>query len=235
MSDETPAACCKCGKAVDAPEPVTRLISAGSAGLSGGGHPDGPYCAACDDERCHLYALFCGSNDLGFCGCGCPEEAYTLVRDILGLAPFFDHYEAVRDLIGERAYYFVLYAIDQAGLIEHGGGIGGSWLTEKGKHYLPLMRRYGWDEIAESGFPHSSGDGSLDDECGPGCPHWEAITEQYRNDEIRRHAAEVARAGDWQVIPPHVWTELGGAGVSVLVKSKVWVKARPGVLSDGRS
>jgi hypothetical protein len=127
------------------------------------------------DEREHLYALVNDPGGLRFCGCGSPEEAYDLVRDVLALAPFYDHPEAVRDLIGPRAYQFVLYQIDEAGLIEHGGTVGGAWLSAKGKHYLPLMQRYGWDDLEDDcgfsiipvGFPHD-GKGCAEVKCS----HW---------------------------------------------------------------
>jgi hypothetical protein len=142
------------------------------------------WCPHCADDHDHLYALL--ASDLKFCGCGDPEAAYSLVRDILNLAPFYDDWKAVRDLFGEGpasegAYYLVLYLIDGAGLIEHGGSIGGSWLTPKGTHYRELMRMHGYRDADElSGFPHD-GDG-----CGPGCRHWEASTDEWE----KRRAAE---------------------------------------------
>lgn len=124
-----------------------------------------------DDLR-HLYRLFYG--DIGMCGCGNPEDAYGLVRDILNLAPFYEHPEKVLDLISnDGAYHLVLSMLSNAKLIEHGGGIGGSWLTEKGKHYRELIRRYEWDDIEEDdngritpvGYPHDGKD------CPPSCRH----------------------------------------------------------------
>ena len=206
MDIEVPAACRKCD------EPATPKTM--------------PFCAACYGEAEHLCALFSDSEGLHFCGCGCPDEAYELVRDILALAPFYDHPEAVRELTGDRAYYLVLYAIDNAGLLEHGASIGGSWLTPKGAHYLELMRKFDHDDLDHVGLPHYGDDGRGDGECGPGCPHWEASTEDYRKDEIRRQAAEQKAAGDWQVIVPNAWTALEGADVSVLVKSKTLIKTR---------
>lgn len=221
MSDEAQPACVKCGSPVTVPEPVTRLISVGTAAITGGGGDSGPLCPACDDERCHLYALFCGSDGFGFCGCGCPEDAYALVRAVLELCPLFDHRAEVAALLGDSGiHYFVLYAIDRTGLIEHGSSVGGSWLTAKGKHYLPLMRKYEWDELGDAGHPHS--DEGADGDCGPGCPHWEASTEDYRKDQIRGEAKK------WQFVPSNAWTALDGAEASVLTKWPAQIQSRPG-------
>ncbi len=143
-----------------------------------------PYCARCDDDLSHLYALFYGEGGLRFCGCGSPEDAYALVRDILTLAPFFEgwetghaNHEKVRALIGtDGAFYLVLYGLDGAGLLEHGGSVGGSWLTAKGRHYLEMMRRYQWDDLEHVGFPHDG------DACTPECRHWRDSRDEWQRD-----------------------------------------------------
>lgn len=165
-----------------------RVMTAGSV-TGGGGHAGaGAYCPRCQDEQQHLYAVFCGTAEgLGFCGCGLPEEVYGLIRDILTLAPFFEGYktgqpnhEKVKALLGGSGavFYGFLYWLDRAGLIEHGTSVGGSWLSGKGAHYLPLMRRHGWDDVGEAGFPHDG------DECPAACEHWTAIYPEYRRKEI---------------------------------------------------
>lgn len=242
MSDETTETpCAACGEVLTGPSPVTRTVTARSAGVSGS-RAQGPWCPACDDELSHLNYLFFSSGELGFCGCGCPDDAYALVRGILGLAPFFENGESgtsngqkVRDLLGgsEGAFYLVLYALDRVDLLEHGTSIGRSWLTAKGAHYLALMRKHEWDAVASTGYPHYDPD-NPDEDCGPGCPQWEASTEDYLKDEIRRATAEVKRAGDWQVLQPNVWRKLDDADAMVLTKSKVWIKSRSGTLSSGK-
>jgi hypothetical protein len=148
---------------------------------------DGRYCATCDDDLSHLYALFYGAPaaaGLGFCGCGCPDEAYALVRDILAAAAGrygedgrWNGWPAphpVLELTGDKpgVFWFVLYAIDAAGLTEHGTSAAGFWPTDKGRHYLSLMRRLRWADVAESGSPHDGG------ECTPDCRHWRASHER---------------------------------------------------------
>lgn len=106
------------------------------------------------DEIQHLNNLLYDRDGLRFCGCGNPDDAYNLVRDLLSLAPFFDHRAEVRERIGggPGVEDMVLYALDGAGLIEHGTGIGGSWLTAKGRHYLTLMRRYEYEDVDAEGI-----------------------------------------------------------------------------------
>lgn len=222
MSEDAQAACVKCG-AAGAGTPVTVLITAGSAAVTGGRAAEGPFCGGCEAERQHLYALFAGSEGLGFCGCGCPDDAYAFIRDMLALAPFYEHRAAVQELTGEKAHYFVLYALDRAGLLEHGSNIRGSWLTAKGTHYLALMRRWEWDDFAAAGFPHHDDDG----DCGPGCPHWEAATDEYVKIDMRREAAK------WQRVPADIWTGLDGADASILLRWPSRVQSRPGKTAGG--
>lgn len=174
--------------------------------------PD-PWCPRCEDDWEHLDRLF--FTDMRFCGCGDPESVYELVRDLLELIG--ERWERVREprdpiaraaeVAGEIAsgkaawdwrewnqrfrdrigggdgtYYAVLYWLDGSGLIEHGGSVGGSWLTLKGKHYLSLMRMHCWDDVDEVGLPHEGG------ECGPGCRHWEASTEDWAKRELAQQA-----------------------------------------------
>jgi len=165
------------------------------------------YCAHCTDDWQHLNQL-CHS-DLKFCGCGDPESVYELVRDLLGLfqersdawerdrqehPPFGQAgsdpargiWQQIKDLIGggDGTYYAVLYWLDGSGMIEHGGSVAGSWLTQKGQYYLSLMRMHEWDDGPGSdegiGLPHE-GNG-----CGLGCRHWEASTEDWAKRELAK-------------------------------------------------
>ncbi|MEV5451547.1 hypothetical protein [Streptomyces sp. NPDC052535] len=104
----------------------------------------------------HVNGLF--YMELGLCGCGPSEDAFDLVRDLLRLAPFYDHRDEVTDLIGDGATgHIVLCSLDKADLIEHGGIISGSWLTDKGQWYLSALNSIdNWDEI-DVGLPHNGG------------------------------------------------------------------------------
>lgn len=125
------------------------------------------------DELQHLSSLLFDAGGLRFCGCGNPDDAYNLVRDLLSLAPFFDHRTEVQERIGggPGVEDLVLYSLDGAGLLEHGTGIGGSWLTAKGRHYLSLMQRHEYEEIEgdEVFLPH---DGEPCETVK--CLHWQA-------------------------------------------------------------
>ena len=170
--------------------------------------PD-PFCPHCDDDLEHLFQLI---RDLRFCGCGDPESVYGLVRDLLSLfeekwlkREDENHWREVSQKItdriggGDGVYYAVLYLIDGADLLDHGTSIRSSWLTAKGKHYLSLMRLHEYRDMEGPcgfayGVPHHDQGKPWDDPsqgvCGPGCRHWEASTEEYDKERLRREAAK---------------------------------------------
>jgi hypothetical protein len=97
-----------------------------------------------------------------FCGCGCPEVACEFLRDALRLikqrsdensgglaAENMERYKANWDKIaaflGEKdrpgMYWLFLYWLDAQGLIEHGGNVGGGWLTEHGREVLAILEQ----------------------------------------------------------------------------------------------
>lgn len=77
-------------------------------------------------------------SELGFCGCGDPDAAMVFVRNTLKLIGERKEWgEGVeKEIPNEGAYYFVLYMLDHKGLTEHGGSVGGSWLSSKGDEVL---------------------------------------------------------------------------------------------------
>lgn len=119
-----------------------------------------------EEEVSHAHALLYAEppEGLGICGCGNPEEALALVRDLLVLAPFYDNPAAVEArIVDPGARHLVLSMLDNAGLIEHGSSIGGAWLTAKGAYCRRVLTWVTWDAIDDSGFPH---DGAG---CGDAC------------------------------------------------------------------
>lgn len=117
----------------------------------------------------HLCQMFYGESELGLCGCGNPEHAWQLIASLLNLAPFYEHPDAVTELIGQHgAYHIVLSALTRADLIEHGGSIGGSWLTPKGKWcQRALAGVTDWEVFCraideDAGFPDQCQDGCTD-------------------------------------------------------------------------
>jgi hypothetical protein len=145
-------------------------------------------------------------KDLDFCGCGDPESVYELIRELLELFrlnteeirkprenPFSladilngpNYRQQIRDLISDDdgVYYAFLYWLDSAGVLEHGGSVGGSWLTRKGFHYLELMKAREYREMEGNscimyGFPHGG------EPCGPGCSHWEASYDEWEKKDL---------------------------------------------------
>lgn len=91
---------------------------------------------------------------LHFCGCGLPEEALRLVTDLLTLAPWHDAGNAVGERIGgeDGTRHLVMYLIDGAGLIEHGGSITGSWLTDDGVRFLNAMQTLDTEVVMDAGY-----------------------------------------------------------------------------------
>jgi hypothetical protein len=112
----------------------------------------------CDHCVSHLYLVMYGDSPigLGLCGCGNPEEGFTLVRDLLDLAPFYDNWEAAYQRIGSPgAHQIVLAMLTNADLLSHGGSIGGSWLTPKGEFIRAVFRQVPTDDYLDevAGFP----------------------------------------------------------------------------------
>jgi hypothetical protein len=97
-----------------------------------------------DLSREQLRVLF--DAKIPMCGCGCPEAGVKLIHDVLKLHPLYEHREEFETLLPNTGVrMIVLGLIDEARLNEHGGGIGGSWLTPLGKRVLAALDR----ELAE--------------------------------------------------------------------------------------
>jgi len=111
-----------------------------------------------DSEGCHHddAESFLQCHVLGFCGCGLPEDSLRYVRDCLRHVANLqlvhekksthkkgDEWDvayqawdkAGKELMG-KAEYFTRYVLDQKELTEHGGSVGGAWLSTKGKELL---------------------------------------------------------------------------------------------------
>lgn len=100
-------------------------------------------------------------HEIGLCGCGNPEFTYEVIRQILNIqSKRFDSAETYKERqkhfsdlcnssMDNENYYgliqFVLYILDDKGFLEHGGSIGGAWLSEKGTIYLDLLNV--WTEL----------------------------------------------------------------------------------------
>jgi hypothetical protein len=103
----------------------------------------GPAGCHYENERQAMYF-----DQLGFCGCGNPADQHVFVakcleafdREKTGWEPGtgLDKIAALVIENPEEAAYFIAYALDKVDLIEHGGSVGGSWLTDRGKQFLEI-------------------------------------------------------------------------------------------------
>lgn len=103
-------------------------------------------------------------NPLERCGCGRPEDVLEFVCKVLQLLekryerpPGPDAYEACLNglkEIGLDLYTpigeFTLHTLDHLGFLEHGSGIGGSWLTSKGEQLAAAYLKLGKDRLQEA-------------------------------------------------------------------------------------
>lgn len=101
--------------------------------------PDGAHYEN-EHQACH-YAL------LKLCGCGSPEDAYNFCRDVLacfdrrGKGDWIQAEDAVAAIIKERpgdAAHVIAHLLTHLDLLEHGGSVGGSWLTDNGARIVDL-------------------------------------------------------------------------------------------------
>jgi hypothetical protein len=85
---------------------------------------------------------------LHLCGCGCPEDAYNFCRDVLVAfdrrdqsKEWIDAEGAVKTIILERpdeAAHVISHFLSHFRLLEHGGSVGGSWLTDDGARIVDM-------------------------------------------------------------------------------------------------
>lgn len=100
-------------------------------------------------------------SEIGLCGCGAPEFTQEVIRQILTIqSKRFDSTETYEERqkkfsdlcnssMDNENYYgliqFVLYIFDNRRYLEHGGSIGGAWLSEKGIIYLDFLNA--WNKL----------------------------------------------------------------------------------------
>lgn len=92
----------------------------------------------------------CCDKHIVFCGCGCPDEVATLIRDVLIAFKNGNPYDDVKALLpgvysdskANYAEWFLIYQLDSYGLLEHGVSIRGSWLTPLGKEFVVALETY---------------------------------------------------------------------------------------------
>lgn len=124
--------------------------------------------AAREHAADHANLLFYGN--LGLCGCGCPEDAFKLIGDLLALMPLYDDQRWVKAdaLIGSpgAAHIVLSHLEENGGLIEHGSSIGGSWLTDKGRYFQGVLLLLDWDHDVDG---PTAGMPGVDHDCDLTC------------------------------------------------------------------
>ena len=108
-----------------------------------------------------------------FCGCGQPEEATASLLRLLQLHPIYTHQREFDELVSSAGMqYLLLYMVDTMGLTEHGGSVGGAWLTDRGEALMERLRLEGvaddFRSLSESCCIHGYSIES-DDEFCPNC------------------------------------------------------------------
>ena len=103
-------------------------------------------------DGCHYFNEHQAAHSglLHLCGCGVPEDAFNLCRDLLAC---FDRREArnggecinaedaAAKIIMERpgaVAHTIAHLLSHLNLLEHGGSVGGSWLTTDGERIVDL-------------------------------------------------------------------------------------------------
>lgn len=107
--------------------------------------PDG--CHYDTEKKAAHYGL------LHLCGCGSPEEAYNFCRDALSAfdrrgchdkpptREWVNAEEVLTAIIKERpdqAVHVLAHLLTHLDLLEHGGSVGGSWLTKYGERIIDM-------------------------------------------------------------------------------------------------
>lgn len=80
------------------------------------------------------------------CGCWMPEETIATVTRVLEWAGGGSPREPIWESLGNGPFQFIANVLSSGKpgmeLMEHGGSVGGSWLTERGKRALPLLKEW---------------------------------------------------------------------------------------------
>lgn len=130
------------------------------------------YKLGCRDDWYEEYLIdplmnFFSYEIMGLCGCGCPEDTHRVIRYVLNIRNDWMNknikYDEVKnrycsDLHIDLSYdvhhgmlQYILYDLNDHGILEHGSSVGGSWLTNLGKMYLDVLNAWYAREYSEKG------------------------------------------------------------------------------------
>lgn len=110
-----------------------------------------PFCYGCPDHEACATGTPCTDEELEdrnwahdviydklhFCGCGMFTARMELLKQVLEATPMYEGRWPERDTVLGEAF---LCLLDGAGLTEHGGSVGGSWLTDDGERMLRILQ-----------------------------------------------------------------------------------------------
>ena len=104
--------------------------------------PTGCHCE--DDEK--PSAMYYGQLDL--CGCGSPRCVHKLMvdcaktfEDDLMYDPMLGRVNGIEQIVKDRPEIvaeFIAHFLNQKDILEHGGSVYSSWLTERGKQFIEI-------------------------------------------------------------------------------------------------
>lgn len=167
--------------------------------------------------KCRVYDFY--YDHLQFCGCGNPGDTLLFVRDTLlwyykiawaardvnplqldeslrPTVPFMEVHKQMEEFLhpngkqDERLWYMTLYTLDAAGLTEHGGSVGGGWLSPAGETFLGELMKLTDEQIDDAvgneGFYSDEGDGKR-----KRCCHTEVLREA-----LRKYIAQAPEIAD---------------------------------------
>ena len=94
---------------------------------------------------------------IGICGCGCPEECERDVRNLLRVysespmnprrVELLNEHFGVESVYDSSLLQFMVYVLNHVDLLDHGTGIGGSWITKLGKMCLYVLEQLDLDNL----------------------------------------------------------------------------------------
>lgn len=83
-------------------------------------------------------------DDIGICGCGDPDSVLDMLEEYLEKKSDYMSFKdqiAFAEKYHEELMLFMMYIMDNKGFTDHGSSVYGSWLTDKGKHFLELLKK----------------------------------------------------------------------------------------------
>lgn len=118
-----------------------------------------------DETLTEVLASFFAYDVLGLCGCGNPEDTWDVIRRVLRIRSSCRErlYDEIKQMYRDELrldidndvdwgiLQFILYILDDKGLVEHGSSVGGCFLTELGEMYLTVLDAWFELEACEEG------------------------------------------------------------------------------------